>query len=496
MTVFVAGALLMTYEIIGSRILAPFIGTSTYVWTSLIGVILASLSLGYWLGGRLADRRPEVRILAAVLFLAGSFVSITVLINEIALSFIASAPVGVELRSVIAALILFAPASVCLGIVTPYAVKLRMGVLEDVGKTVGRLYALSTVGSIAGTFFAGFFLIPFVGSLRTLYLVAGALLGLSVLLVPIAISQSNIAGTLLLLVAIGWSEAAAGINAAAYDLHDIDTEYSRVQVFNTVDRHGRPMRAMSTDPYAIQSAILFDSDEPALEYGRFYHLARYFDPGFREVLVVGGAGYSTPKEFLRRYPDVHVDVAEIDPAMTDIARKYFRLRDDQRLNIIHEDGRTYLNRASRGKYDIVLMDAFGSMFTVPYQLTTVEAARRIYDSLDEKGVVIFNLGSSITGKGSGFFRAELATYRSVFADVLLFKVRPEKSDDSLQNLILVGLKTHPNGPLTASEEEIADLLDHIYQIDLRSDLPILTDDLAPVEYYNSIAQDEFLRSRR
>ncbi|MBK7394010.1 MAG: fused MFS/spermidine synthase [Chloracidobacterium sp.] len=490
-TVFVSGGLLMTYEIIGSRILAPFIGTSTYVWTSLIGVILASLSLGYWFGGRLADRRPDVRILAAVLFLAGTLVSVTVLVKEIILSFIASAPVGVELQSLLAALLLFAPASVCLGMVTPYAVKLRMLVLADVGKTVGRLYALSTVGSIAGTFLAGFFLIPFVGSVRTLYIIAGSLIALSLLLVPFAISRINIAGLVLLFCAVCWSEAAAGISFRANELRDIDTEYSRVQVFRSTDRNGRAIRVLTTDPYAIQSAIFLDSDEPALEYGRFYHLARHFKPAFRDVLVVGGAGYSTPKEFLRRYDNVRLDVVEIDPRMTDIAREHFRLKDDPQLNIIHEDGRMYLNRADAGRYDVILMDAFGSMFTVPFQLTTVEAVQKIHNSLTDDGVVIFNLGSSITGPGSGFFRAEMATYRSVFPNVFVFKVRTDRTDESLQNLIIVALKSSEPPQLASGDAEISALLGNIYPNGIPTDLPVLTDDIAPVEHYNSIAQNQY-----
>ena len=115
----------MMYEIIGSRVLAPFIGTSTYVWTSLIGVILGALSLGYWLGGRIADRRPDIKVLSFVVFLAGGFVSATVLIKDILLSFIASAPTGLEIKSIAAALLLFAPASVLLGFVTPYARQAR-----------------------------------------------------------------------------------------------------------------------------------------------------------------------------------------------------------------------------------------------------------------------------------------------------------------------------------------------------------------------------------
>ena len=375
-TVFVCGGVVMTYEIIGSRVLSPFIGASTYVWTSLIGVILGSLSLGYWLGGRLADRKPDLRILASVIFFAGGLIALTVLIKEIALSFIASAPVGIELRSLFASLILFAPASICLGFVTPYAVKLRMLSLQDAGKTVGRLYALSTVGSILGTFAAGFVLIPFIGSVRTLYGLSAVLLVLSVVLVPFSVSRAKIGVIVVFLFSIVSNEASVILLRQANDLHDIDTEYSRVQVFRTTDpKTGKPIEALATDPYFTQSAMFFDSDDHVFEYSRYYHLTRHFKPDLRNVLVIGGAGYSVPKDFLRRYEQVTIDVVEIDPQMTQIAEQFFKLKQDPRLRITHEDGRTFLRSSEPSKYDAILMDAFGSLFSVPYQLTTVEAVR-------------------------------------------------------------------------------------------------------------------------
>lgn len=494
--VFVCGALVMAFEIIGSRVLAPFIGASTYVWTSLIGVILASLSLGYWLGGRMADRRPDVRILASVIFIAGGLISVTVLVKEIVLSFVASAPVGVELRSVIASLLLFAPASVCLGFVTPYAVKLRMSSLADSGKTVGRLYALSTVGSIVGTFAAGFFLIPFVGSVRTLYLISACLIGVSLLLAPLALTRTTIGVFVIYVLSIVSSEASSYMLNRSNDLIDTDTEYSRVRVFRTTEPHsGKPIEAIATDPYFVQSAMLLDSDELAFEYSRYYHLARHFTPGFRNVLVIGGAGYSVPKEFLRKYADASIDVVEIDPGMTDIARRYFRLRDDPRLNIIHEDGRTFLNRAESSKYDVVIMDAFGSSFSVPYQLTTVEAVREMRRTLKDDGVMIFNLGSAIRGQASRFLQSELATYRAVFRKVMVFKVNAEYPDDRLQNLIIVAA-SYQDQPLESNDPEISPLLGHLYPENISITTEMLTDDLVPVEYYNTVAIDVYLAERR
>lgn len=494
--VFACGALVMAYEIIGSRILAPFIGTSTYVWTSLIGIILASLSLGYWMGGRIADRYPNVRVLASIIFIAGGLISVTVLVNEIVLSFVASAPVGVELRSVIASLILFAPASVCLGFVTPFAVKLRMSSLADSGKTVGRLYALSTVGSIIGTFVAGFFLIPFVGSVRTLWLIAACLFGVSLILAPLALTRTTIGVFVIYILSIVSSEASSYLLRQSNGVYDLDTEYSRVRVFRTVEPHsGKPIEAIATDPYFIQSAMLLDSDELAFEYSRYYHLARHFAPGFRDVVVIGGAGYSVPKEFLRTYKRATVDVVEIDPGMTAIARRHFRLKDDPRLNIVHEDGRTFLNRAVSGKYDVLMLDAFGSLFSVPYQLTTIEAVREMRRSLKDGGVLIFNLGSAIRGPASRLLQAELATLRAVFPNVLVFKVHSEYSDERLQNLMIVATTLNDLPVGSGVDPEIASLLSHRYTADIPITGEVLTDDLAPVDYYNAIALDVFLAAR-
>ncbi len=490
LTVFVCGALVMIYEIIGSRLLSPYLGASTYVWTSLIGVILGALSLGYWLGGKAADSKPELKGLAAVIFFAGGLVSLTILVKDLVLSFVASAALGLEIKSVIAAVLLFAPASILLGFVTPYAVKLKISSLADSGKTVGRLYACSTVGSIFGTFLAGFYLIPLVGSVRTLYLIGASLIGLALILAPFAVSKFNIALLVLFVFGIAASELMAYELLISNDLHDIDTEYSRVRVFNATDpKTGRPIRAMATDPFFTQSAIFFDSDELVLEYAKYYQLAGFFKPDLQNTLLLGGAGYTFPRAFLDKYPNAQMEVAEIDPQMTQIAEKYFRLKPNPRLQIIHEDGRTFLNRAVSGSYDVVFMDAYGSMFSVPFQLTTIEAVEQISRSLKEDGVVIFNIGGAVSGASSRFFRAELATYKQVFPRVCLFKVNPSYTDDQLQNLIIVAFKSKDSVELKSSDPQIAALLSNLYEKEITADLPILNDDLAPVEYYNSFAQD-------
>jgi spermidine synthase len=487
-TVFSCGALVMIFEIIGSRILSPFIGASTYIWTSLIGIILAALSLGYWLGGRLADKKPEVRILAAAIFAAGACVSGTILLKDIVLSAIATTALMIELKAVIASLLLFAPASVCLGFVTPFAVRLATVSVDQTGRTVGRLYALSTIGSIVGTFAAGFLLIPFVGSVRTLYLIAGSLIVLSLLLVPFAINRGGIATVLLFVLGIAASEGNAYLQWQNSRLLDIDTEYSRVQIFETKDpKTGKPIRALATDPYFVQSAMFLDSDDLVLEYSRFYHLISHYKPDFKKTLIIGGAGYSFPKDYLRTYPQAEIDVVEIDPGMTQIARNHFRLADDPRMRIFHDDGRMFINQAPSESYDAILMDAFGSLFSVPTHLTTIEAVREFQRLLKPDGVLIFNLGGAVSGPASGFLQAELATYRAVFPNVVLFKVNPEYPDEKLQNLIIAASRSATPGPPPPKPP--------VPNPETIEKVAILTDDLAPVEHQNSIAQNLYLRSQ-
>ena len=490
-TVFVSGALVMIYEIVGSRILAPYIGTSTYVWTSLIGVILASLSLGYWLGGKTADKKPEIKILAGVLFLAAAFLSVTILLHNFVLYTIATTALGLELKSILAALILFAPASVLFGFVTPYAVRLKMQTVENAGKTVGRLYALSTVGSILGTFLAGFFLLPFVGSLRTLYLIAGVLLLLSILLAPFKLSSTNLFVILLFLSATGANEFYNFALFQQIGLRDFDTEYSRIRVFNTVDsKTGKPITALSTDPLSIQSAIFHDSDELVLSYARHFHLFRHFKPDFQETLIIGGAGYSFPRDFVRRYPNATIDVIEIDPQTTEIARQYFRLENHPNIEIFHEDGRVFLNRVEAEKsekYDVVFIDAFGSLYSIPFQLTTIEAVRKINVALKPDGVAILNMISAVEGNGSLFLQAEYKTYAAVFPRLFLFKIKPD-APEKPQNLILIVCKSDCPAPENGADEEISNLLKNYYPNPIGQTVPILTDNLAAVEYYNSLAQ--------
>ena len=201
--VFSCGAMMMVFEILGSRVLGPYVGTSTYVWTSLIGVILGSMSIGYALGGQLADEFPSTKPLAYIIMTASAAVLWTALVKDAVPAFITRFGDSVEMKSVMMSVLLFAPASITLGMVTPFAVKLRMVNVTNAGAVAGSLYAVSTVGSIVGTFAAGFFFLPSFGTKNTLIGIAAALLLCSLLLLYKEIGKKTVAVAVLLCL-FGW----------------------------------------------------------------------------------------------------------------------------------------------------------------------------------------------------------------------------------------------------------------------------------------------------
>jgi spermidine synthase len=451
-------------------------------------VILGALSLGYWLGGKWADKKPDLKVLAGAIFLAGGMVSVTILIKDFILTIVSELNLGLELKSFLAAIFLFAPASVFLGFVTPYAVKLKTKTLDETGKTVGRLYALSTIGSILGTFSAGFLLIPNVGTNRTLYFIAGMLFLLSILLVPFSASRLKIGLIVIFFLGIGSNEFQTQYLKKYFNFYDLDTEYSRVQIFDLDDQKtGLKKRVMKIDPLYFQSAMYLEKDELASEYLKYYHLVQTLSPNFQKVLLIGGAGFSFPKDYLKHYPEAEIDVVEIDPAMTDIAKNHFRLRENPRLKIFHQDGRIFLNQAKNNTYDAIFIDAFSTLFSIPYQLTTIEAVREVKRALKKDGIVIFNMGGAIEGPRNKFFHAELKTYQQIFPTISVLQVDPARKKTEVQNLILIA--SGKSTPQTF-EKNVANYslkFKQLLNIKIENNLPILTDDFVPVEYYNSFS---------
>ncbi len=477
--VFICGAIVMIYEIVGSRVVAPHFGTSIYVWTSLIGVILASLSAGYWFGGRIADRNPSFKALSLIILLAAFFILLSTLMKGFVLNSLYTIFGGMILRTLFAAIILFAPASILLGMVSPYAVRLKIKNVSSSGRIVGNLYAISTVGSIFGTFLAGFLLIPLLGTSNILYIIAGilALVAFSLhfsfkkesLLVPTLILAASTSGLLFQ-------------NTNNKDMIEVDTRYNHVQIFDMEYWiSGAPITVMKINN-EYSSAMFPDNDSLVYEYSWFYQLAEHFKPDFKKTLLIGGAAFSYPKYYLEKYPTASIDVVELDPGLTDLARKYFRLKDNPRLRIFHEDGRTFLNH-SKEKYDVILGDAFKSLMAMPFQLTTLETAKSKYDMLDQDGIVIVNISGALTGPSSKFLQSSVATYMEVFPQVYTFACHDPQDPELLQSICMIALKSDNAPEFFSSDPMLDDYLQHRVSIDIPPGTIVLTDNYAPVEYF-------------
>jgi len=451
-----------------------------------MGIILGSLSLGYYLGGKIADKKPNKDMLSLIIYMSALTILFTFIFKDIILIFLQTYILGVRTATVMGSIFLFFPTSLLLGMVSPYAVKLKLDNLKLSGSTVGNLYAISTAGSIVGTFVSGFYLIPNFGTNKLLIILAIFLLFVSIFLSARKYLEYKIFFIVCLLI-IFIIVSYLNNKSDKSGLIDVDTTYNRVWIYDYVNKNTNKITKIMGINNENHSSMFLDNDDLVNEYTKYYHLAKYFNPNFEKTLMLGGAGYSFPKDFLLKYPESYIDVIEIDPKITELAKKYFRLKDNERLKIYHQDGRVYLN-TTKEKYDVIFGDAFSSHYSLPYQLTTKEAVRKKYDILNEDGVVILNIISAIEGPRGKFLRAEYRTYKDVFPQVYLFPVTDPNDGKSSQNIILVAVKSvDKKFNMTDQDEVINSYLKHLWTKEITLDMPILTDDFAPVDsYINSI----------
>ena len=267
---------------------------------------------------------------------------------------------------------------------------------------------------------------------------------------------------------------------------DVDTAYSRILVFDSMvqdEAQGAiPVRTMSVNS-SNSSTMAIESDVLVNAYTRYYHLVRHFVPDFSHVLMIGGAGYSFPKDYLLHYPDKRIDVVEIDTGVTALAQQYFNLDvAHPQLHIMHTDGRMALIHNTT-LYDAILCDAFSSRYSIPFHLTTRQAVERMYDALTPDGAVIANVIGSICGDTGRFVRAEYATFKAVFPHVSVFPVRSPHNGTEVQNIMIVATKSAHAPSLHSDDPVLDEYLRHVWMDDIPADVPILTDDYAPVDYY-------------
>ena len=471
--VFGAGIGALATEITASRLLAPYFGSSTVVWANLIGIILAALAVGYWLGGRLADRRPQPRLLGFVVL--GSAVCVAVIpfaakpFLDFTVEGLDTASAGAVVGSFLAVLLLCAPPVVLLGMVSPFAIRLAVSSIATAGAVAGRLYALSTAGSLLGVFLPALVLIPAVGTQRT-FLVIGVLLAASACFL-LGVRYLVVTALLAVLLAAppGAVKAEAGL---------IYEENSFHQYISVVERpDGRRLLHLN-EGVAVHSVWRPDSVLTGGVWDAFLALPPLLGRPLERVAILGNAGGTTARALGLYYPRAEVDGVELDPAVSRVGRRFFGMEDNPRLIVHDVDARPFL-RASDDRYDLIVVDAYRQPY-VPFYLATREFFRLVREHLTPGGIVALNVAAVPDDKR--LVRAVGGTLASEFPQVLQWPALRF-------NTIVLGLAQ----PLSREEfarrledgpPDLASIRDLLAR-DVRLVEPVddpWTDDRAPVEW--------------
>jgi spermidine synthase len=488
--VFVSGAVLMALEIAGSRVLAPHFGSSIFVWGSLISVVMAALSVGYYWGGWLSTREPSYAKLMLLLVIPGIVVFFLPFIYPSINEWIAMRDFGNRMNPLIACSVLFLLPGVFMGTISPYVIRLAATQLHTVGSTAGTLYALSTCGSIFGTLLTAFYLIPVLGVSNIIHALGITLVCLSLLVVPLirlqGVSLSRAVATTLFI--FGLTDMFWTPLAWTKTLLQKDTFYHRIRIEE--DNEARYMYFDRT----LQSAMnLKDPTALRLIYSRYTSLGFTFRPDAKKMLVIGLGGGSIPKKIQKEFPHMEIDAVEIDPEVIKMAKDYFNIKENILLRLHAQDGRLFMTR-TRQQYDIILLDAY---FTdaMPFHLTTKQFFELAQKKLTPNGIIVANLISAVTGPSGKIARAFVRTQRQVFPQTYVFAARraDNVSLDTIQNVIVIA--TREKQRLDIKEivkraaaidkglfpEPIQDIAVAYFDKPLPEDVPILTDDYAPTD---------------
>jgi spermidine synthase len=491
--VFVSGAVLMGLEIVGSRVLAPYFGSSIFVWGSLISVVMTALSVGYYWGGWLSAREPSYARLLILLCIPGILIFFLPFIYPLVNEWVASVDFGIRLNPLIASSITFLLPGIFLGTVSPYVIRLAATQLSTVGSTAGTLYAVSTCGSIFGTLLTAFYLIPLMGVSNIIHFLGVILVCLSLVLVPLIkvkkVSMARAVTTLSVImgcITMPWTPV---IWARMKTLLEKDTFYHRIRIEE--DDEARYMYFDRT----LQSAMnLKDPTALRLIYSRYTSIGLTFRPDAKKILIIGLGGGSIPKKLQKEFPSLEVDVVEIDPEVIQMARDQFKVRDGKNLRLYAQDGRLFLTRTTN-LYDIILIDAYYAD-AMPFHLATREFFELAQRKLTSNGIIVANLISAVTGPSGKIARAFVKTQRQIFPQTYVFAARrPDNvSIDTIQNVIVIATKDKQRLDIkdivkraTALDrglfpDPISDIGVAYYDGALPDqDVPVLTDDYAPTD---------------
>jgi MFS family permease len=467
---FVGSGCLLVLEIVAGRVIAPQMGNSLYTWTSVIGVVLAGLSLGNWIGGWIADRRPGRSTLSILYLASGASAGLVLVLSKSLDSIMAPVSWGAEWQVLWLATVLFFLPSMLLGTITPMIVKLTLSSLESTGRVVGQIQAAATLGSIVGVFATGFWLISWFGTRPVIAGVAVALLGMAILSNPFW--ERHPGRSMAVNVALA-SVLAAVFTVAVATTYDSpcakESNYYCIGVFQE-----GPYKVLALDMLIHGYVSVEDPSQPIYPYEKVYRAvveAKY--PKNRPLtgFGIGGGAYTFPR-YMERFHHGRTVVAEVDKEVTEVAHEQFFFKDTPNIKVIHEDARPVLrDRPKNEHYDVVLGDAFGDI-AIPYHLVTREFNDIIADRLKPDGVYLVNV---VDGVDYDFLRSYIKTMRMSFPYVDLLAVPGEGSGGARATFVVAASKQPmPATGTRASPAQLAAFL-------AERDAVTLTDDHVPVD---------------
>ncbi|MBL6958961.1 MAG: fused MFS/spermidine synthase [Rhodospirillales bacterium] len=495
--IFISSACGLIIEIVAGRLLAPYVGMSLYTWTAVIAVVLAGLSAGHWIGGRLAPAhvgaRAGARRVAFALGLAAlSSLAVLVLIRELS-GLLLGSGLGPIPAIILLATALFLLPSLFVGIVSPILTKIAVD--QDIpgrhGQVIGRMYALGTLGSIAGTLAAGYLFISWIGSTGTVIAVA-VVYGL--LALAFAVADSLRLLVLLLLVGGGGLLGLWGDRVKAFQSScDVESDYFCIRIADFSAESGRPSKLMALD-HLVHS--INDKDDPGFLYSPYIQFVdelmvkRFnvsntmleFSPN---AFFIGGGGYSLPRAWAQDYAGAWLVVAELDPAVTKAARDHMWLASKpDNLEILHQDARMALQTIDPlQRFDIVFGDAFHDI-SIPPHLVTREFHEKVAGRLTEEGFYAVNVVDQ--GTDPRFLLSLVKTLKIDFPAVEVWLESTEAGNKGRVTFVVIASKvaTYGNSLLSRRGPERRWLRWPAADLDKRlanQDLPVLTDDYAPVD---------------
>jgi predicted membrane-bound spermidine synthase len=502
---FVTGAIVMGFEMLGSRYLAPYFGGGIYAWAALISTVLAALCVGYFLGGWLADRHPSPRVLGTTVAIGSLYLLVLPAFAEPVLQFLVSAIDDIRSGSLAAALaIMFFPVTF-LGMYSPFAIRLLLHSRQSSGRVSGTVYGVSTAGSIAGTLGTTFFLIPLIGS-RAITITLGILGVLTAVFLVAAAARhgrrrTNVALLAAALVAYALPVPAAPANARepfdpairAAMLKRKDGLITHVEtVYNDIfvsKKEGVLKMSFQWKGWEFpESEVnLADPDDLPMLYSRAITIAAIHPQDIRRILILGLGGGAIPGYLGRFLPDATIDTVELDPGVIDIAKKYFGMRETEKSRIHAGDGRVFLNRHPE-PYDLIIADAFTGSY-IPFHLMTKEFYRLVRDRLTPHGVAAFNIIP-----GSKLYDSNVRTLKDVFANVDLYHsgdeevvvICPLDPVADAQALMQQALAAQERYKFRFDVSKLVAERQIPFPTELKGTL--LTDDFAPVNFYDSVGR--------